>query len=513
MHTGDITPYIQSSMLEPLVLPNQNLGAIQLLGVAKNTTIPFFKQQIDKILALSVDDKNSVALIQLAASFYTRGLLQHIEPMIQIETDQKEVEMFGIKNLEKVLKQVPKTEADRSAAVEMMNDFLDDLNESVTSLQEEANKILQPKIPLNEPLSRDIVNTKAQTEGETKTFTETLLLVGRAYLHLTKVIEKSSSLPESIPWPIVLIPRTSNSLAAISTAFYTPPTLFNSSALLTVTAPLRLFTLLYSPNPMTADVNQFDDTPRRAPLLSKFGGATNKTFEDQTQWERPFIKVNLKNRSIKITVPAKWLKNSEAFKEYLRHSSYMIAFYAYIKVTLADNTQEYFVVSFDVGISIPKGTIQRFSPLKPVVLFLSPTKATHNQALVPKKKTPTTEVFTTESKDLQKWVITQPETQRLFGITSPPTEEWKKVAAHVTRIYIGTTSGGYPLRDFDQAAPAAYHEFYKTNFKILKPEAAQHTIGWASLQKARKLTSLAFSGEGSRRIDMIRDLNVDVRHG
>ena len=486
-------------MLAPLVLPNKKLGTIQLLGVVVNTTIPFFEQQREKLKTFE-GNHNSVALTELAVSFYTRGLLQHLKPMIQIETGQKGVKMFGIENLETILKTVPKTQKESSDALDLINDFLENLDESVTLLQQEANKILETK-KLQEVMSREEVNVTTK-----ETYPKIPSLVFQAYSHLIEVLEKGRSLPETIPWPIVLVPRSANRIAAISTAFYTPPALFKTG-LLNSGRSLRLFTLISSPEPVSLkDKEQFlDPNPDRAPLrvklMSRFGEPPSNLFKDHTKWKRPSMKVNLEKRKIKITVPATWLKTTKPFSAHLRHSSYMVAFYAYIKLTRENVPDEYFSVSFDVGINThTTGRPPRFSPTTPVVLSFSPTEATHNREKGGKS------IFS--NGDLKKWVMTQDEIQHLFDDDDDEkSKPWVRVAAHVTRIYIGTTTGGVN-KIKDRSVPEEYDKFYQ------RISGTPHqTVGWASLQKAMKLTLLTFSQTGkSTRVDMVRDFNVDVSY-
>ena len=381
-------------MLAPLVLPNKNLGAIQLLGVNTVTTIPFLEQQKKKLKTLS-NNRNSVALTELSVSFYTKGLLSQLGPMIQIETGQKGVKMFGIENLEQILKtssNIPPKEA-----MAVINQLLENLQESVIELQSEATNILKPQgIQLAKLMLRNEIDTGTPRQISLRVSKN----VETIYNILIQVIEKNKQLPETIPWPIILVPRSQNRLSAISTAFYTPPALFkidiwgNSSPKF-----LRLFSLISSPEPvLEADKIQFVvKTPelQRAKLITLFNKAKRGILNDSTFWKRPSVIVHKKNRSIELRVPSAYLTPNgvRKYKKYLRHSSYMVAFYAYVQVTLVDKSEKYFSVSFDVGIKMSARN-PRFSPASDVVLTLSKIEAEHDREEL--------EVFEHKKGDLEK---------------------------------------------------------------------------------------------------------------
>ncbi len=506
-------------MLVPLVLPNKNLGAIQLLGVNTVTTIPFLEQQKEKLKTLS-SSRNLAALTKLSVSFYTKGLLSQLGPMIQIETGQQGVEMFGIENLEQILKPSSKTPKE---AMVVIKKLLEDLQESVIDLQSEATKILKPQ-------GIQVAKLMLRNEIDKGTPREISLTISKnvetKYNILIEAIEKNKQLPETISWPIALVPRSQNRLSAISTAFYTPPALFKID-IWGKSSPkfLRLFTLISSPKPvLEKDKNQFGRTIelRRATLIKVFNKPAVEILRNSKYWNRPSVVVNLTKRSIDLSVPSAYLSREgvNLYGKYLRHSSYMVAFYAYIQVTLVDKSEKYFSLSFDVGIKMSKLN-PRFSPTAPVLLSLSKIEAEHDRGGWNTFSGDTGDDDDDDTKsDLKKWVMTEDETQHLFGlgVKSQITKNWKKVAVHVTRIYIGSATGGSTGRIVDRIAAKEYARFYNDTFK--KTPEAHQTVGWASLQKARKLTKLAFppseklsydpSAKVSTRVDWVRDLNVKV---
>lgn len=501
-------------MLVPLVLPNKNLGAIQLLGVNTVTTIPFLEQQKEKLKTLSSNNRNlATALIELSVSFYTKGLLSQLGPMIQIETGQKGVEMFGIENLERILKPSSETPEESMA---LIAELLENLSSSVIELQSEASEILRPRrIPVAKlMLRKDIEGGTAREQSLTISKN-----VETIYNILIEIIDKNKQLPETIHWPIIFVPRPQNRLSAISSAFYTPSALFKIDLWKKSTPPkfLRLFSLISFTGPILEfDTIQFGKTNemKRGQLINLFNKTKQGLLNNTKLWERPSVTVYKKERIIELRVPSAYLTRvgRRTHGKHLRHSSYMVAFYAYIQVTLVDKSEKYFSVSFDVGIKMTARN-PRFSPVTDILITLSKIEAEHNRGGI----TP----FTHDSGDLEKWVMTEDETQHLFGLgeKSQITKDWEKVAVHVTRIYIGTSTGGNIIKGnvVNRTIPKEYDRFYNATFKDPK---LHQTVGWASLQKARKLTNLAFppsenlsynpSAKVPIRVDWVRDLNVKV---
>ncbi len=499
-------------MIESIALPKKHLVDLGLLGSIENSVIPHLADQRELILK-NKNNPQIISQIAIQSSFYQQGIHQHLNPLVLALIGDKNIPMLGIKHAEKIF-DFPKTEEDRDRIVVVIREILARLEKEVLLLRQVAIESLQKKPRIFNRIKYNVSPTNARILKDefVEAYEASLDVVGGPL----KII--------SMEWPVVVIPRYKNYFIAVGVFFYVPPIYFDTGrSMIHDIRPgatkkfdpkhFQAFSLLYHAEPLEEDVERFGKGEGRNFMGSLFGGAKKADISPKKVALKPRMKVDLENRRMKIIIPSSYIKDTTQKKwlHILPHLNYMVGVFVFLKIEVSDGDFKYLSLSMDMGMEKVKkeGIIPRFSPPGGVNVWLTPSaaKTSLNKDIIFRQ--------TDSDNSLTDWIMPEEGTQEIFGLTSKKKSigDWKGVEAHVSRMYLSTSSAGNPdAISVDIDVPREYENMISGNmnslFEIGDPVL---TTGWAALLKAQKLTELTFSAKGKySRIRIVKDLNVQI---
>lgn len=511
-------------MIESSAVPGKQLIDLQLFGVVENSVLPHLANERKRILE-NKGNPQTVAQIALRAAFYQQGIYQHLTPLVLALIGDKNITMLGVEHVERIF-DFPKTEEDRNRAVGVIRETLVRLEKQTLSLQMAAMESLRgPPTKILLPHISDRTTYNIGNQNDVRKLVGRFLEVYDASLN---VVRSPARMPTNVSWPIDVIPRHRNQLLAIGAAFYVPPQFFNRDKP-TFAAAVRPggekgfvsnhfqgFTLLYHDSkPLKEDVQELEAAPKRGFIGTLFGPSFSlKDLGRRDIALKPRLEVDMARHRMKIVIPSSFILDisEPRWLNTLPHINFMVAVFVFLRITMSDGKDEYLSLPLDVGIKdvMSKGVVPRFLPSGGISIWLTASEA---------KTTVHDRTFRHTSSDssLTDWIMTEEATQRIFGVgtAKKSLKAWKEVKANVTRIYLSTTTSGDPeiipvKLDVPREYEITIEGTLKSSYALGAPPL---TVGWAALQKARKLTELAFhprSGIKYRRVRVVKDSNVEV---